>query len=284
MAIGAAMKQSIGSASLTSDSLGKASESTIVVLLDPDDEDRRIEVSALRYGGFEAAVVQSVEQAVTYLRAHRAAALVVDPSRSDVTKMVGELRSRSEVPILVVSEVGGEMDVVVSLDAGADDFIGKPFGVEELLARLRAVTRRIQRSEVVAPVVTEHFTIDLTARRAFYPNGAEIFLTGVEFRIVEILLREPGHLVLRERILEEVWGPRGVERPGYLRVFVARIRQKLEPDPSHPRYVLTANGLGLVFEVGHGQFEREPGAIPPREMRDRATRSSKSPTHRLEEK
>jgi two-component system KDP operon response regulator KdpE len=226
----------------------------IVVLLEPDDEDRRIEVAALHYGGFEAITVRSAEQAISHVRTRRASAVLVDPSHSDLTQLVGELRRRTEVPILVVSAVGDDVDVVASLDAGADDFIGKPFRVDELLARLRAVTRRVQHADVVGPVVTEHFTIDLAARRAFGVDGAEIALTGVEFRLVEILLRHPGHLVSREQILEEIWGRRGIESPGYLRVFVARIRHKLEPDPSRPRYVLTVNGLGLVFEIGHGPF------------------------------
>jgi two-component system, OmpR family, KDP operon response regulator KdpE len=230
------------------------------VLLDPIDDDRRTEVAALRYGGFEVATVQSVEQAVTYLRAHRTHAVVIDPTRLNATHAVGELRSRTELPIVVVAEVADEMDVVAALDAGADDVIAKPIGVEELLARLRAVTRRVQRSEPAAPVVTEDFTIDLAARRAFYPNGVELFLTGVEFRVVEILLRHPGHLVSRQQVLEEIWGPRGAGSPNNLRVFVARIRQKLEPDPAHPRYVLTINGLGLVFELGRGPFEQSAAA------------------------
>jgi two-component system, OmpR family, KDP operon response regulator KdpE len=226
------------------------------VLLDPVDDDRRTEVAALRYGGFEVTTVQSVEQAVTYLRAHRVSAIVIDPSRLEVPFAVEELRKRTELPIVVVAEFSDEMDVVAALDAGADDVVGKPIGVEELLARLRAVTRRARRSEPVAPVVTEHFTIDLAARRIFNPSGVEIFLTGVEFRVVEILLRHPGHLVPRQRVIEEIWGPHGTKSPNNLRVFVARIRQKLEPDPTHPRYLLTVNGLGLVFEVGRGPFEQ----------------------------
>jgi two-component system, OmpR family, KDP operon response regulator KdpE len=228
-----------------------------VVLLDLDQGSRRIEVAALRYGGYDVETVQTVEQAVTQLRTHRSDALLVDPARSDVTELLEELRARTELPIIVVSDAENESRVVAALDAGADDFVAKPLRVEELLARMRAVARRVQTTYAAAPIVTDHFTIDVVARRAFRTDGSEIFLTGVEFRMVEILLRHPGHLVAREQILEEIWGPRGVRRPNYLRVFVARVRQKLEPDPSHPRYVLTANGLGLVFEVGHGQFERD---------------------------
>jgi two-component system KDP operon response regulator KdpE len=226
-----------------------------IVLLDLDQTARRIEVAALRYGGYEVATALTVEQAIAYLRVHQVEAVIVDPARSDVTQLVEELRTRTELPIIVVSDSTDELEVVTALDAGADDFVAKPFRVEELLARMRAAVRRTRRTEDTQPIVTDDFTIDIAARRAFHSDGSEIFLTGVEFRMVEILLRHPGRLVSREQLLEEIWGPRGVKSPNYLRVFVARVRQKLEPDPAHPRYLLTATGLGLVFEVGHGSAE-----------------------------
>jgi two-component system KDP operon response regulator KdpE len=232
-----------------------------IVLLDLDQGARRIEVAALRYGGYEVTTVQTVEQAVSNLRAHRADAVLVDPARRDITELVAGLRSRTELPIIVISDADGEFDVVDALDAGADDYVEKPFRVEELLARMRSAIRRVHRSQVPALIVTEDFTIDLDARRVFHSDGSEIFLTGVEFRMVEILLRRPGHLVSREQILDEIWGERGVRNPNYLRVFVARIRHKLEPDPAHPRYLHTANGLGLVFDLGHATAS-ETG--PPR--------------------
>jgi len=231
-----------------------------VVLLPLDEDSRRIEVAALRYGGFEVATAHSVEQAVTHVRVHRADAVVIDPSMANVEQMVGELRSRTELPIIVLSETGGEGDVVIALNAGADDCIAKPFAVEELVARMRAVTRRGQRSEVVAPIVTDDFTVDLAARRVFRPDVGEVSLTGVEWRMVEILLRRPGHLVLRQQLFEEIWGPRGAHSPNYLRVFVARVRQKLEPEPACPRYLLTVKGLALVFEVGPGHLDHEAAA------------------------
>jgi two-component system KDP operon response regulator KdpE len=117
-------------------------------------------------------------------------------------------------------------------------------------------------AEAPAAIVTDDFTIDIAARRVFHSDGSEIYLTGVEFRMVEILVRHPGRIVLREEILEEIWGPRGVRSPGYLRVFVNRIRQKLEPDPAHPRYFHTAAGLGLVFKLRHGQFETSEDSSP----------------------
>jgi two-component system KDP operon response regulator KdpE len=220
-----------------------------VVLLDLDQGSRRIEAAALRYGGYEVSPVHTVEQAITHVRTHPTDAVLVDPAQLDIAQLMGELRVRTELPIIVVSE--GDVNLVSALDAGADDYIAKPIVVEELLARIRSALRRARRVEVPAAIVTDDFTIDIAARRAFHSDGSEISLTGVEFRMVEILLRRPGHIVSREQILEEIWGPRGAHSPHYLRVFVNRVRQKLEPDPAHPRYLHTATGLGLVFKLDH---------------------------------
>jgi two-component system KDP operon response regulator KdpE len=222
---------------------------TTVVLLEFDSNARRIEVATLRYGGYEVARARSLEQAITLLRARRAGAILVDPGHSDAAEIVESLRARTDSPIFVVGEFGGELDAIAVLDAGADDCISKPFDAEELLARLRASVRRARRSDVAAPFVTNDFTIDVAARRVFHSDGTEIVFTGVEFRMIEVLLRNPGHLVSREQLLEEIWGARGKRNPNYLRVFAARIRQKLEPDPAHPRYLLTVPGLGLVLDV-----------------------------------
>jgi two-component system, OmpR family, KDP operon response regulator KdpE len=219
-----------------------------VVLIDLDEDSRRMEVAALRYGGYDVHTVQTVRQAIKFLRNQRGDAILIDPAPLDAVQLLGELRAQTDVPVLVMTEVADEPDVVVALDAGADDFMAKPVGVEELLARLRAALRRVQ-SSGEAPIVTDDFTIDVAARRAFHHDGSEILLTGVEFRLIEVLLRQPGHLVSREQLLKEVWGPRAAKHPNYLRVFTNRIRQKIEPDPAHPRYLRTASGLGLVFDV-----------------------------------
>jgi two-component system KDP operon response regulator KdpE len=235
-----------------------------VVLLDLDQASRRIEVAALRYGGYEVSSAHTVEQVITHVRTHRTDAILVDPAHLDIAQLVVELRARTELPIIVVSEGEGDGALVAALDAGADDYISKPIVVEELLARMRAALRRVRKTEVPAAIVTDDFTIDIAARRAFHSDGSEIYLTGVEFRMVEILLRHPGHVVSREQILEEIWGPRGVRSPHYLRVFVNRVRQKLEPDPAHPRYLHTATGLGLVFKLGHGESEPTSEDTPTR--------------------
>jgi two-component system KDP operon response regulator KdpE len=236
------------------DEIATGGKVVTVVLLDLDQGSRRIEVAALRYGGYEVTTARTVDQAVSLLRAHRSAAVLVDPAHCDVTQLVADLRARTDLPIIVVGEEVGEPDIVAALDAGADDYVTKPLHVEELLARLRAAMRRMRYAAGVAPIVTDDFTINLEARRIFSAEGQEIFLTGVEFRMVEVLLRHPGHLVSRQQLLREVWGERGLENLNYLRVFSNRIRRKLEPDPAHPRYLHTVNGLGLVFDLGDGSF------------------------------
>jgi two-component system KDP operon response regulator KdpE len=231
-----------------------ATEGTLVkvVLLDLDQGSRRIEVAALRYGGYEVTTARTVDRAIGLLRAHRSSAVLVDPARCDATQLVANLRARTDLPIIVVGEEAGESEIVAALDAGADDYVTKPLHVEELLARIRAAMRRVRGAAGVAPIVTDDFTINLDARRIFSAGGQEIFLTGVEFRIVEVLLRHPGHLVSRQQLLLEVWGERDLENLNYLRVFSNRIRRKLEPDPAHPRYLHTVNGLGLVFDLRDG--------------------------------
>ena len=233
-----------------------------VVLLDLDQGSRRIETAALRYGGYKVSTAHTVEQAITHVRNHRADAVLVDPAQLDIAQLVAELRARTELPIIVISEGEREVDLVSALDAGADDYISKPIVVEELLARMRAALLRVRRTEVPAAIVTDDFSIDIAARRVFHSDGSEIYLTGVEFRMVEILLRQPGHIVSREQILEEIWGPRGVHSPHYLRVFVNRVRQKLEPDPAHPRYLHTAAGVGIVFKLEHGESQTSEDTSP----------------------
>jgi two-component system KDP operon response regulator KdpE len=170
---------------------------------------------------------------------------------------VAELRARTEAPIIVVSSRGDELDKVAVLDAGADDYVIKPFGVDELLARLRAVLRRITARDPDddndTPIATADFTIHLADRRLVGTDGREIHLTRVEWRMVEVLAQRAGHLVPHEKLLVAVWGPKGLEKPGNVRVNMAHIRAKVEPEPTHPRYFVTAPGLGVRFDPRGGE-------------------------------
>jgi two-component system, OmpR family, KDP operon response regulator KdpE len=166
----------------------------------------------------------------------------------DGLEVVEGLRGWTSMPILVLSARQQETQKVAALDAGADDYVTKPFGMGELLARLRAALRRASPLDDPVPVVeTPDFRIDLTAKRAQDPDGAEIRLTPTQWHLTEILVRNPDRLVAQRQLLEEVWGPTYGDNTHYLRVFMAQIRRKLEPDPSRPRYFLTEAGLGIRF-------------------------------------
>ena len=161
--------------------------------------------------------------------------------------MIRGLRGWTQVPIVVLSVREGERDKVAALDAGADDYVTKPFGMDELLARLRASLRRATPSGDEAQIVTPDFTVDLAAKRVVR-GDAEVRLTPTEWEIVEILVRNPGRLVTQRQLLQEVWGPQYSTETNYLRVYLAQIRRKLEPDPARPRYFLTEARMGYRFE------------------------------------
>ncbi len=165
----------------------------------------------------------------------------------DGTEVVAGLRGWTSVPVVVLSARDGEWVKVDALDAGADDYVTKPFGMDELLARIRAALRRVS-PEPTAPVVaTPHFTVDLAARRVTR-DGAPVRLTPTEWHLLEILVRNPGKLVTQQQLLRDVWGPAYDGQTNYLRVYLAQLRRKLEPTPARPRYLLTEPGIGYRFE------------------------------------
>ena len=153
------------------------------------------------------------------------------------------------MPIVVLSAREAERDKVAALDLGADDYVTKPFGMDELLARIRAAVRRsAPGTPEEAEIVTDDFRIDLVTKHVTV-NGEEVRLTPTEWHLVEVLVRNPGRLVSQRQLLQEVWGPAYGEESNYLRVFMAQIRRKLEPVPSAPRYFLTEPGMGYRFEA-----------------------------------
>ncbi|MEV8323293.1 response regulator [Kitasatospora sp. NPDC059811] len=157
------------------------------------------------------------------------------------------LRTRSAMPIIVLSGRSGAADKVGALDAGADDYLTKPFLMEELLARLRAVLRRpVGGAPLGRPVIGDH-TVDLTATTVTGPRGP-VRLTPTEWRILALLVANPGRLVPGRQILREVWGPAQEARGNYLRVYLAGLRRKLERDPGRPRHLITEPGIGYRYE------------------------------------
>jgi two-component system KDP operon response regulator KdpE len=165
----------------------------------------------------------------------------------DGTEVIKGVRGWTSTPIIVLSAWGQEGQKVAALDAGADDYVTKPFGMDELLARLRAAVRRASPAPDEPVVAAGDFTVDLAAKRVTR-GGRDVRLTPTEWQLLEVLVRNSGRLVSQRQLLHEVWGP-GYETEGnYLRVFVAQLRRKLESDPSRPRYLLTEAGMGYRFQ------------------------------------
>jgi two-component system KDP operon response regulator KdpE len=166
----------------------------------------------------------------------------------DGTEVIRGVRGWTSTPIIVLSVWGQESQKVAALDAGADDYVTKPFGMDELLARLRAAVRRASPAPDEPVVSTEHFTVDLAAKRVARNGDGDIGLTPTEWQLLEVLVRNRGRLVTQRQLLQEVWGPAYETESNYLRVYVAQLRRKLEPEPSRPRYLLTEPGMGYRFD------------------------------------
>jgi len=159
-----------------------------------------------------------------------------------------ELRNESDVPILMLTARDAEVDRVLGLQLGADDYVTKPFGMDELLARLRAAVRRASPAPDEPVVTTTDFTVDLAAKRVI-KDGVDIRLTPTEWQLLEVLVRNRGRLVTQKQLLQDVWGPAYGSESNYLRVYVAQLRRKLEQEPSRPRYLLTEPGMGYRFQA-----------------------------------
>ncbi len=165
----------------------------------------------------------------------------------DGVEVVAGLRGWTSVPIVVLSARDSQWTKVDVLDAGADDYVTKPFGMDELLARIRAALRRATPSPVAPVVSTAAFTVDLAAHRVTR-KGSVVRLTPTEWHVLEVLVRNPGKLVTQQQLLREVWGPAYDEQTNYLRVYLAQLRRKLEPTPARPRHLVTEPGIGYRFE------------------------------------
>lgn len=167
---------------------------------------------------------------------------------TDGVDVIRSLRAWSDVPIIVLSGRAGSSDKILALNAGADDYVTKPFNIEELLARVRAVNRRL-RPEAAddEPVQIGAHTVDLAERAVRDPAGELVHLTRTEWELLAILLRNPGKLVSQRQLLQDVWGPTYLNETHYLRQYLAQLRKKLEPEPTRPRHLLTEPGMGYRF-------------------------------------
>jgi two-component system KDP operon response regulator KdpE len=222
-----------------------------VLVVDDETSIRRSLEINLSARGFVVDAVGTGEAALDFAARHHPDVVILDLGLPGVggLAVIEGLRGWTNVPIVVLSAREAERDKVAALDLGADDYVTKPFGMDELLARIRAAVRRsAPGTPEEAEIVTGDFRIDLVAKHVTM-GDTEVRLTPTEWHLVEVLVRNPGRLVSQRQLLQEVWGPAYGEESNYLRVFMAQIRRKLEPVPSAPRYFLTEPGMGYRFEA-----------------------------------
>jgi two-component system KDP operon response regulator KdpE len=216
-----------------------------VLVVDDEPQLVRALVTNLKVRGYDVTGAASGEEAVELAATTRPDLLIVDlglPGISGI-EVIEAVRAWSAAPIIVLSVREAERDKVAALDAGADDYVTKPFGIEELLARVRAATRRAAPIEEAPVIETADFVVDLSARQVRNEAG-DVRLTPTEWHVLETLARHHDKLVTQRELLQQVWGPGYGTETNYLRVYMAQLRRKLEPDPSHPRSLITEAGIG----------------------------------------
>ena len=222
-----------------------------VLVVDDDRPLARALAINLKAHGYDVTVAHDGRAALTEVARAHPAVVVLDlglPDQDGIEVLAG-IRGWSAVPVIVLSARSTSAEKVAALDAGADDYVTKPFGMEELLARIRAAVRRAAppASAAVDVVTTADFTVDLAAHRVLR-GGQAVRLTPTEWSLLELLVSHAGKLVPQKQLLTEVWGPAYEHETHYLRVYLAQLRRKLEPDPARPRYLITEPGVGYRFD------------------------------------
>lgn len=220
-----------------------------ILVVDDDAQILRALDINLRAHGYDTVLVESGEAALTSAAAHVPDLVLLDLGLPgiDGLDVIRGIRVWSALPIIVLSARDGDVSKVAALDAGADDYVTKPFSISELLARVRASLRRHQPTSDEPLIETPDFVIDLVTHRVIR-EGVIVHLTPTEWAIVEHLARHPGRLVTQRQLLQQVWGPSYEHETNYLRVHLAAIRRKLEANPGQPRYFITEPGIGYRFE------------------------------------
>lgn len=219
-----------------------------VLVVDDDQHLLKALRITLQAHGYNVETAADGEEALLAASRNPPQLVVLDLGLPDMdgAAVLREFRRWSAAPVLVLSARHGSSDKVDALDAGADDYITKPFGLEELLARLRALLRRAPEAPEPSTVDTAEFSVDL-GRRMVTRNGEPVRLTPTEWSILELLVRNPGKLITQQQILASVWGPAYEKEANYLRVYMAQLRRKLEADTGNPRHLLTEAGVGYRF-------------------------------------
>jgi len=221
-----------------------------ILLVDDEVPIQRAVAPLLRSRGYDVDVAATGDEALKSVRTHPPDLIVLDLGLPDIegTEVCRRIRAESAIPIVVLSARGAEADKVTALDLGADDYVTKPFGPEELLARIRVALRRIFSTDEAPSGRLERGDLIIDYDRHRVVRGdEEIRLTPKEFDLLELLARNAGRVLTHRAILKAIWGPNSVNQPEHLWVLVAQLRKKLEPDPSHPRYLLSEPWVGYRF-------------------------------------
>lgn len=224
----------------------------VVVLIEDESQIRRFVREALEGEGCAVHEAASAAQGVTEAGTRKPDLVILDlglPDR-DGSSVIRDIRTWSGVPILILSARSAEQEKIAALDAGADDYLTKPFGLGELLARVRAMLRRRTRLDELAGNTIRFGDIDVDlARRRVARAGEDLHLTPIEYRLLTVMIANAGRVMTHRQLLREVWGPSHGESSHYLRVFVGHLRRKLEYDPAQPRHILTEIGVGYRFQL-----------------------------------
>jgi two-component system, OmpR family, KDP operon response regulator KdpE len=222
-----------------------------ILVVDDEPQITRVLRASLSSQGYDIRVANDGETALEIMKDWAPDLVITDLSmpHMDGLELCRKLRLVTKIPIIVLSVRGEERTKVQALDAGADDYVTKPFGIEELLARVRANLRRAPAEEQASHIELGDFEIDLAAHRVAV-RKREIHLTPKEFELLVYLARHPGKVVTHRSLLSAIWGGQSSEQVEYLRVFVGQLRKKLEPDAPSPRYILTEPWVGYRFEPG----------------------------------
>ncbi|ELY4314148.1 two-component system response regulator KdpE [Cronobacter sakazakii] len=220
-----------------------------VLIVEDEKEIRRFLRTALESEGLRFYDAETLQRGLIEAATRKPDLVILDLGLpdGDGIDFIRDYRQWSQTPVIVLSARSDEQDKIAALDAGADDFLAKPFGIGELQARLRVALRRHGSASQSDPVVRfSDITVDLAARR-ITRGTEEIHLTPIEFRLLGVLLNNPGKVLTQRQLLSQVWGPNAVEHSHYLRIYMGHLRQKLESDPARPRHLLTETGIGYRF-------------------------------------
>jgi two-component system, OmpR family, KDP operon response regulator KdpE len=225
---------------------------TAVLVIDDEPQILRALRINLRVRQYEVHTAGSAGEALEVAAKHPPDLVILDLGLPDMdgVEVIHGLRGWTEAPIIVLSGRADSTDKVEALDAGADDYVTKPFGMDELLARMRAVSRRVAADGDTPQARLGDLVVDLAAKRVMRDGagGADIRLTPTEWHLLEALLRNPGKLMSQQLLLAEVWGPGYADATGNLRLYMAQLRRKLEPDPARPRWLMTEPGMGYRYQ------------------------------------